>query len=161
MKLWHTQLMKLHESAVLSAFLFSRYPPLLLIDQFISYLYLFNIVVTKSCSDSTFHWHASVRRIRNLLLPVLIHVSADSFASAKSSIPCFPHNNSLPEIKSACFEKEGMRRGVEGSTLHYITAHQYLTVGIICKYFIKLHISSSLCLKVHSWEDLQVITHTC
>lgn len=75
---------------------------------------------------------------------MLIHVSTDiCFASAKSSISRFPHNNSLPEIKSACFEKEGMRCGVEGSTLHYITAHKYLTVGIICKYFIKPRISSS------------------
>lgn len=82
--------------------------------------------------------------VSEILLHVLIPVSTQiCFASAKSSVPCFPHNNSLPEIKSACFEKEGMLRGVEGSTLHYITAHQYLTVGIICKYFIKLHISSS------------------
>lgn len=65
------------------------------------------------------------------------------FASAKSSVAHFRHNNSLPEIKSACFEKEGMHNGVEGSTLHYITARKYLTVGIICKYSIKLHISSS------------------
>lgn len=94
---------------------------------------LFNISLT--CVSPTY---------QNLLLHVLIHVSTDiCFASVKSSIPRFPHNNSLPEIKSACFEKEGMRRGVEGSTLHYITAHEYLTVGIICKYFIKLHISSS------------------
>lgn len=65
------------------------------------------------------------------------------FAWAKSSVARFRHNNSLPEIKSARFEKEGMHNGVEGSTLHYITARKYLTVGIICKYSIKLHISSS------------------
>ena len=30
------------------------------------------------------------------------------------------------------------------STLHYVIGHKYLTVGIICKYFIKLCMSSPL-----------------
>lgn len=30
---------------------------------------------------------------------------------------------------------------VSGSTLHYVIGHKYLTVGIICKYFIKLFMS--------------------
>lgn len=60
----------------------------------------------------------------------------------------FPPNRFLPEIKSACLtrrEKVGAREAVVSvSTLHYVIGHKYLTVGIICKYFIKMCMSSPL-----------------
>lgn len=42
-------------------------------------------------------------------------------------------------------ERVGERKAVVSvSTLHYVIGHKYLTVGIICKYFIKLCVSSPL-----------------
>ncbi len=62
--------------------------------------------------------------------------------------PLFSLNKFLPEIKSACLtrrERVGERKAVVSvSTLHYVIGHKYLTVGIICKYFIKLCMSSPL-----------------